>query len=121
VPINDDSTITYKIPQKIKDLITTDFLLDLKNNLIEIFNPSQYGDSEVTYANFLVYIQGTYGWSKAFEKSCERFNLKNIAEYRKTLEWYDLDLFDDEVCLLMIKKRVINEGILEDYNDEDDE
>lgn len=49
----------------------------------------------------LCYIAGTAGWVKAFMKTCRAFGLNDVAEYYYTLEWYDSDAFDNEICSLL--------------------
>lgn len=34
-------------------------------------------------------------------KTCRAFGLNDVAEYYYTLEWYDSDAFDNEICSLL--------------------
>lgn len=94
----------YKIPQGVKAKFTKEFMEDFLKELIRIFNLSE----PISYSDSLLYLESTYGWVDAFRCICQKYKLENILTYYDNLEWYDSDLFDDEVGSLMIKYGLIN-------------
>lgn len=115
MPINDDLTITYNIPIEIKKRITRELLVDFKNKIDEIFSVNE----ERTYYGFYLYMESTSGWYDSFEYVCEKHNADFLMDCRKSLEWYDGDLFDSEFGDMMIEFGIIQEGNPEDYNFDD--
>ena len=108
----------YKIPNRIKNLCTEEFLTLFKQELINKFT---YLTEDSTYWSDYCYVTSTYGFQEALENACERHPYlhmgKGIMNYVETLDWYDYDIFCDDLVMLMVKCGVIEKGFL----DEDDE
>lgn len=101
----DNSFFDYKIPEDILARFPDEFWKVFTEELNKTFDcdifasyPENNGD------RVLDYITGTIGWVNAFKKTCEHFSLIDIWEYYGKLEWYDSDVFDNEICSLLEKK-----------------
>lgn len=96
----------YEIPEQIKNLIDIDFSIDFKNNLDRIFKIN----TKETYNSRYFYLESTYGWDEAMESTCTKFKLDELYKYYSNLPWYESDLFDDELCCMLVKYKIIEEG-----------
>lgn len=94
----------YKIPEEILAKIPDGFWEKFAMELIKIFGSYIFDKEEETGDRYLIYHPSTIGWAKAFMKTCRAFELIDILEYYNKLEWYDSDVFDDEICSLLEKK-----------------
>jgi hypothetical protein len=100
----------YKLPKRKKNLITKEFLQTFKQELDDVFNDKPKV-KQCNYWNFYTHIENTSGFYKALLNTCEKHNLtKAIYIYACKLHWYDSDMFDSELVLLMVKYGVIEEG-----------
>jgi hypothetical protein len=115
MPIVDSLTIEYLIPENIKKLFTYDFLVDFKQSLDFMFKYVGYKEEDKTYWGMYNYLESTGGWHDALMISCRNFKYHDLISYHSSLPWYDSDLFDDELCRIMVEKKVIEEGIYTDY------
>lgn len=100
-----DSFMGRKIPEDILAKFTDKFWESFVDELAKVFKDytfSAYLKSNSSKA--LRYISGTAGWSKAFIKTCIDLGLNDVFDYYCTLDWYDLDAFDNEVRNLLSKK-----------------
>jgi len=107
MPIVDDGNCVhfeYQIPENIRQLITYDFLKELRNQLIRI---NEYLSIDTFAEEGIPTNTGTGGWYAAFGKACIITNNKELFNYRKTLEWYDSDLFDGELAEMLIENHLI--------------
>jgi len=99
----DNAYIIREIPERIKELITLNFLKEFRNQLFRI-----YGYSIGTFAEDSIPMDvSTNGWSVAFSKTCINTNSKELYNYRKTLEWYDYENFNDELVEILIENSLI--------------
>lgn len=109
------------LPNRKKKLLTKEFLMDFKNEIIRldkisnqnrglgVFEPFDY--EKETYLTFYSQIESTVLFYNALENTCKKHNLiKAIYEYAKNMEWYDSDYFDDDLVLEMVYKDVIEYG-----------
>jgi hypothetical protein len=78
-----------------------------KNEIDKYFENENYKHI-ATYNNFYLYIEGTKGWEQSFELACEQTELNKVLEYYFSLERNDRDFFDDELCMMMIKEKLMN-------------
>jgi len=103
-----NARFSYKIPNRIKALMSDQFLKDFKLELHKIFPISD----DATYWSDYSHVATTFGWNQAFNKACEKHGSNGVGlqRYYNKLPWYDSDLFDDEMLLIMVKKRLIKEG-----------
>jgi hypothetical protein len=71
-----------------------------------------------TYNNFYSYVESTGGWNQALKATCVICRLESIYFYWNALEWYESDLFDDELAMLMCEKGFydLGEDIFVDKN-----
>lgn len=95
-------TETYTIPDKIKKLMTYDFLKEFRNQLFTVFDLSLD-----TYADIIQGIESTAGWANALEDACHNTGTNDIWSYWDSLEWYDSDMFDWELSDMLIEKQLI--------------
>ena len=81
--------------QTFLSLISKEFLLLFKENLIQAFgfNDTIDFNSDETWCN----VGGTIGWGNAFTKTCNEFKLDELLSYYDHLDWYDSDNFDADV------------------------
>lgn len=92
----------YTIPDRIKDLMTYDFLKEFRNQLFTVFD----FDLE-TYADIFQGIESTNGWANALEDACHNTGKDDIWNYWNELEWYDSDMFDGELGEMLVENRLI--------------
>ncbi|MED2737088.1 hypothetical protein [Bacillus toyonensis] len=106
--------LTYKIPNKKKWLLTDAFLHTFKEELDKVFEVNEK-DFSPTYWNTYNYLESTSGFYKALKIASEKHNVqKAIYEYAVRLPWYDSDMFDGELTILMYERNIITEGSIED-------
>mgnify|MGYP000857330677 CR=1 FL=1 len=100
----------YKIPNRKKWLLTDEFLITFRDELNRIFKT--YEDNYVpTYWNLYANLTGTGGFYDALKIAARKHNVTNaIYKYACKLPWYNLDVFDDELLLLMCQRGIIEEG-----------
>lgn len=111
----------YEIPEKIKKILTKDFLSTFKKNVIKKFEENDFKQKNTTskyelmsYLDWWCYIHNTVSFYEAFQKTCKEENLQNVLDYYEELNEYNGDIFDNKLCLLMVEKNVIgygNEGL----------
>ena len=89
--------MTYKIPADIKEKIPDYFYLALGGELVSIFGHDVFQKDEDSVCT-LDYLTGTAGWVAAFRMTCKKLNMFWLPVYYDGLEWFESDLFDDEVC-----------------------
>jgi hypothetical protein len=99
----------YKIPKHIKKLISRELLQTFKSNLDEKFAEDE-PESELTYHGFYIYLESTAGWKESFKEACTTTNSQEIYEYHSSLEEIESDIFDDEICLMLLEKGVSAKG-----------
>ncbi|MEK4907458.1 hypothetical protein [Niallia sp. FSL M8-0099] len=117
MPINDDLTTIYEIPDEIKGNFTKEFIEDFRKSAIEIFRQNDinlgrepYDYESYSYYDWWVYVEGSSGFYEAFQKVCKKYNLEFIVDYYDNLPWYDSDLFDDQFGNLLIEYGLVEEG-----------
>lgn len=112
----------YKIPNRIKNLCTKDFLTIFKKELMQTFD---FLTEDSTAWSDYFHLESTCGFYTALENACNNHPYKHMGtgiwRYANSLDWYDGDLFDDELINLMVKYGVIKEGSVEDYESSYDE
>ncbi|MDF2879603.1 MAG: hypothetical protein K0R54_160 [Clostridiaceae bacterium] len=117
-----DVSIEYKLPKRKKNLLTKEFLQTFKQELDAVFNKkNDYEELDKrNYWNTYQYMEGTCGFYKALKIACAKHNLtKAIYDYACKMPYYDSDLFDDDIVLLMVEFGVIEEGTIEEIWDID--
>ncbi|MGL5329953.1 MAG: hypothetical protein ACRDD7_11840 [Peptostreptococcaceae bacterium] len=109
----------YKIPSRISRLMTKEFLHIFKSKLDEVFQL----EPDATAWSCYYHLESTGGWYDAFNYACDNHPSPHlgvgIKRYYNTLDWYDGDIFDDELAELMVKKGVIKKGEIPDYGFDD--
>ena len=93
----------YKIPQEIKAEFTKEFMAYFLARLAIIFDL----DESMLCSEYLFNLESTNGWEKSFKCACQKYNLEYVFVYYDQLEWYDSDLFDDELLSLLIDYELI--------------
>lgn len=107
----------YKIPKRKKWLFTDEFLQSFKDEIDLIYKL----DETATMWNTYLHITSTTGFYKALEIASRKHNItKAIYEYACKLPWYNSDVFDGELVEIMVQRKIISEGSLDDYIDEDE-
>lgn len=111
-------TIEYKIPNRIKNLFTDDFLTDFVCEVNKTFNINPVEVCNWDY----YYITSTYEWCKSLMKACDNHKYKHmgvgIKRYYKSLSWYDSDLFDGDLVDIIVSKGLIRASSYEEYEGE---
>lgn len=108
----------YKcLPNRKKAILTNEFLITFKEELINIFtkndirqdrDPLDYENE--TYWNFYQAVESTCGFYEALENACKKHNItKAIYEYSKNMNWYESETFDSDLTELMVKRGIIKE------------
>lgn len=95
----------YKIPQEIKEKFTKDFMVDFLINITQVFNLNE----AISYSDDIVYLESTYGWTDAFKNTCHKYKIEDVLVYYDNLEWYNSDIFDDEIASILIEYKLIKE------------
>lgn len=100
----------YEIPEDIKKLITDEFLKEFRAQLFRINN--EY--SLDTFAEYGIPLNtSTSGWAAAFFNICRKTNNMELFDYWNSLEWYDSDIFDDELADMLIENHLILGDLLD--------
>ena len=104
-----NESLGYKIPLEIKQKIPKYFYYAMGGELVSIFGtevliPEDVNDEINEYTVYGIdFVISTSGWHEAFKATCKKLDLQWLLDYHKTLEWYDSDLFDDEIAQEIIK------------------
>jgi hypothetical protein len=107
--IEKETICIYKIPQKILKLIKAEFMFVFKNEIDHYYENDNYKNI-ATYNNFYLYIEGTVGWEKSLTKTCRKTNSFVVLDYYLSLERNDRDFFDDELCMMLVKEKIMTLG-----------
>jgi hypothetical protein len=100
----DDVHIEYQIPENIKQIITYDFLKEFRNQLIRIH---EYWSIDSFVEDGIPMNTGTGGWQASLGKACIITNNKELYNYWRHLDWYDSDIFDEELAEMLIENHLI--------------
>lgn len=100
---NNEPIIEYHIPEDIIQRIPPEFYEAFLHQLQTVFKHDiTYKDEETDWYGF-EFCEGTGGWYEALKTTCEQMNMKWLFDDYNKLEWYDSDLFDDQLSQLIIK------------------
>lgn len=102
-----------KVPNRKLNLLTDEFLQDLKLEVKKIFK-----NDDETYWGAYIYLEETSGFDKALKNSCIKHNIKNSIYNFCNNTWYDREWFIGEITRLMKDRGVIKEGVYEDNLEE---
>lgn len=106
MPVADGEIVQYDIPEKYKTLLTKEILEQFARNLLAVF--PQCDD-----AYTLFFLESTNGWVDAFSRAINvqatNNKYRELLDYYFELEWYDLDMFNDELLDLMIEFGILPE------------
>lgn len=103
----------YKLPNKKKWLLNDAFLETFKEELDKVFELNEK-EKKPTYWNTYAWLDSTSGFYKALKITSEKHNVtKAIYEYACRLPYFCSDIFDSELTVLMYKKGIIEEGVIE--------
>lgn len=112
MPVADGEIVQYDIPEEYKTLLTKEILEQFARNLLAVF--PQCDD-----AYTLFFLESTKGWVDAFSRAvnvhASNNKYRELLDYYFELEWYDFDMFNDELLDLMIEF-----GILPGFDDSDE-
>lgn len=95
----------YKIPDDILAKIPDYFWPALAGELVSVYNPFIFNEVDVG-VRAIDFLTGTVGWTEAFKATCKKLGMEWMNEYLDKLEWYDSDIFESEICDLIISKFV---------------
>lgn len=91
---NGSISIVYNLPEELKGLITKEFATTMINEIESVW---QYTQENILDMVGILYMQGgTCGIDDAFKATCDKLGLIKFKEESK-LDWYDYDLFMDEM------------------------
>ena len=96
----------YTTPQTIKDKVTIQFATLFLKKLIEIFKVDSYDEKRlrnlIDIIDIYMHSPSTFGWTKAFYEACDETGLLELKKYCDALEWYQFDIFCDDISKLCI-------------------
>ena len=104
-----NKSLEYKIPLEIKQKIPKYFYYAMGEELVSIFGtevliPEDVNDEINEYTVYGIdFVTSTSGWYEAFKATCKKLDLQWLLDYHKTLEWYESDLFNDEISQKIIE------------------
>ena len=112
--------VEYSLPQELKDLITNKFSAMMIDELKKVF---KYANDKKNIIGILHMNAGTSGVHEAFKNTCNNLGLDYFLSASK-LDWYDYDLFMDEVLDTVGKvfygeqeyEKLCNEFVGNDYD-----
>lgn len=96
-------TETYRIPEEIKSTIKDDFYSVLLSECKKVFGDDLLKKDKFGTAH-IDYIAGTGGFFIAFSNACEITGNKRLLDYWNGLEWYDSDMFESELCDIILER-----------------
>ena len=110
----DNVHIKYNIPDDINSRIPNYFYYAMAGELVSIFGPTilqliDYSEDGEDYSYYDL-DSGCSGWFMAFNATCHKLDMTWLMDYRKTLEWYDGDIFDG-----IIEDRIIEQFCEKDH------
>ena len=91
----------YKIPDEINERIPEYFYLGLGGELVSVFGATVLIRDEDGFST-IDYLSSTGGYVAAFETTCRKLDMMWLFEYWNTLEWYNSDIFDGEMCCRVV-------------------
>ena len=94
--------VEYKIPEEIKTRLNKEVMSGFLDNLKRIFKLDDNKANEE-----LPYLISSVGWGMAFNNICRDYLLFDVSDYYLKLDWYDSDLFDDELLELLYEYKLI--------------
>lgn len=99
----------YEVPEGIKNEFTKEVMAYFLEELIETF---PYIGHTPTMLDDIFNMEGTGGWYESFKKTCINYGLEDILHYYNGLEWYDSDMFDDQIGDLFLEYGLVDETII---------
>lgn len=116
MPIRENGTIEYNIPKEIKEKIPFMFYQALFGELVSVFGFEFLVPHEKLYnrkdivkdytemvSEFIFASENTSGYNAAFKQTCRKLSMEWLIDYEKTLDWYDSDIFFNEISTEMIR------------------
>lgn len=94
----------YKIPDEILEGIPPYFYAAFAGELCAVFGPTIFERPGTEGMPRIFNFEGTTGWGAAFRSAASRLELPWLADYYDALDWFDSDLFDDQLCDLLFKE-----------------
>ena len=95
-------------PKDIRLRITDEFLTTFKDELDKVSCKPEHS----TYWNYYQFLDGTGGFYKALEESCEIHNLDDLYWYLDKLPYYKSDKLDSSLTEMLYKRRIIKKGTI---------
>ena len=93
-----------RLSNRRKKLLTKEFMLDLLENLKDVFNNKE--NIHIGLCN----IEGTSGFYTALKTTCEKHNVtKAIHLFLYRQPWYVSDILESELMDLMVKYQIVSE------------
>lgn len=97
--IDEKGNVKYEIPVRYKRCIDENFIRQM---LFGVFLFLPNGADFDSIKEWLDYSEGTAGYMEAFKHACIVENHIGLYEYYNSLEWYDSDLFDEQLSDMLI-------------------
>lgn len=105
------------IPKEIKNVMDKEFLNMFYSEVVGKFKKNDerlgrelFNYEEESYLTWWMFITGTIGYGEAFIEACSKKDYENVRDYYISLSPSQRDLFDEEVCMLLVKNAVIAMG-----------
>ena len=100
-------------------MIDDRFLKVLSDELVKVFGDdifSTSGDDESEYriGPPVFYLEGTFGWSDAFKKTCMKTGMRKLSAWYRGLDWRESDEFDGELAELLVCFNTKNPNAIEE-------
>lgn len=95
-------------PKDIRIRITDEFLTTFRDELYKVY----YKPEHPTYWNYYQFLDGTGGFYKALEESCEIHNLDDLYWYLEKLPCYKSDRLDGSLTEMLYKRKIIEKGTI---------
>ena len=103
MPILDNGSIHYEMPEKYKAMIDSTFC---KNFLRELHLIWGFSLEDFNWES-IGYCEGTSGWYVAFTNTCRTMQLDELFLYYRNLPWYDSDLFDAQLSDRLVEEKLV--------------
>lgn len=105
MPIANGEIVQYNIPEEYKTFFTREVLELFKANLLGFFP-----GADDPYTCF--FLESTSGWVEALTRAIKaqkpHDKCQELLDYYLGLEWYDFDMFNDEILHLAAELGVIS-------------
>lgn len=99
--------------------IDNKFLKVFSEELVKVFGDDIFSDAKDEESEYMmgppvVYLEGTVGWTDAFNRACRKTEMKKLSDWYRDLDWIVSDEFDGELCEWLIYFNTKNPNAIEE-------